>query len=81
MFAYFELIIECSPLLVTNVKTNFASMYRCCSSMYDIFIKYIVFYYEIKLKYCQDMDVCILINQQYTSARKNNVAEKTLDEM
>jgi hypothetical protein len=54
-------------LLVTNVKKEitslwpnsnifFTSIYRCCSNIYNIFIKYIVFYYEIHLKYCQDMD-------------------------
>ena len=31
-------------------------IYRCCSNIYNIFIKYIVFYYEIHLKYYQDTD-------------------------
>ena len=30
-------------------------IYGCCN-IYNIFIKYNVFYYEIHLKYCQDMD-------------------------
>ena len=81
MFAYFELIIECSPLLVTDVKTKFVSIYRCCSSMYDIFIKYIVFYYEIKIKILPRHE-CMYIDKStiYLSNGKQ-CCEKTLDGM
>jgi hypothetical protein len=59
MFVYIEWINECSPYLVTNVKKGipslwpksniyFTGVYRCCLiSIYNIFIKYIVFHYDI----------------------------------
>jgi hypothetical protein len=46
MFVSFEQKIECSPLLVTNIKKLppfdqsqiiFTGIYRCCSSIYNIF--------------------------------------------
>jgi hypothetical protein len=39
-----------------NIKTVKRSN-NASASGYDIFIKYIVFYYEIQLKYCQYTDV------------------------
>jgi hypothetical protein len=32
----------------------FTGIYLCCSNIYNIFIKYIVLYDEIHLKYCRD---------------------------
>ena len=49
----------------------FTGIYRCCSSIYNIFIKYIVFYCEIHLKYYQDT-----INRQFNSTVENNFAGK-----
>jgi len=48
---------ERNQLPLTKVKYFFTGIYRCFSSNYNVFITYIVFYYEIQLKYCQDTDV------------------------
>ena len=48
-------------------------IYRCCSSIYNIFIKYIVFFCEIHKKYCQDTT-----NRQFNSTMENNFAGKTV---
>jgi hypothetical protein len=77
MFVSFEQKIECSPLLVTNVKKEitsldqsqiiFTGIYRCCSSIYNIFIKYIVFYYEIQVwtQKCAVQKVSVDVNISY----------------
>jgi hypothetical protein len=76
------IIIECSPLLVTKVKTEiiplwpnsntfFTGIYRCCSSIYNMY-----FYYEIHFKYCQDTDVYIDKTTIYFSNMENNFAGK-----
>jgi hypothetical protein len=65
MFVSFEQKIECPPLLVTNVKKEITSLDQFLQVFIAvvvhivayIFIKYIVFYYEIQLKYCQYTDV------------------------
>jgi hypothetical protein len=41
-------------LPLTKFKYFFTGIYLCCSNIYNIFIKYIVLYDEIHLKYCRD---------------------------
>ena len=53
--------IQCSPSLVTHVKKEITPLWPNSNilftgNIYNIFIKYIVLYYEIHLKYCQDTD-------------------------
>ena len=89
MFVYFEYIIECSPLLVTNVKKEmisfwpnsnifFTGIYRCCSNIYNIFIKYIVFLLWNTFKILPRHG-CIWINRIFSNGSKN--CGKTLDGM
>ena len=58
-----------------HVFMVFTGIYLCCNSIYNVFIKYIVFDHEIHLKYCQDLSG-ILINRQFNSAMENNFAGK-----
>jgi hypothetical protein len=39
---------------LTKFKYLFTGIYLCCSNIYNTFIKYIVLYDEIHLKYCRD---------------------------
>jgi hypothetical protein len=41
-------------LPLTKFKYFFTGIYLCCSNIYNIFIKYIVLYDEIHLKYCRN---------------------------
>ena len=84
IFVNVEKIWSALPCWVTNVNKNklppfdqhqitfLTGIYRCCSSIYNIFIKYIVFYCEIHLKYLQGT-----INRQFNSTMENNFAGKT----
>jgi hypothetical protein len=84
MFVSFEQKIECSPLLVTNERKKlppfdqsqiiFSGIYRCCS-IYNIFIKYIVFLLWNTIKILP-IHGCISINRQLTSPTENNIEWK-----
>jgi hypothetical protein len=47
--------LNTAPL--TKFKYFFTGIYLCCSNIDNIFIKYIVLYDEIHLKYCRDTDM------------------------
>jgi hypothetical protein len=86
MFVSFEWIIECSPLLVTNVKIEitslwpnsnifFTGIYRCCSNIYNIFIKYIVFLLWNTFKILPRHG-CIWINRIFTLVMDQKIVGK-----
>ena len=55
-----------------KVVNFFTAIYRAVVVAFIIYLKCIVFYCEIHLKYCQDT-----INRQFNSTMENNFAGKT----
>jgi hypothetical protein len=76
-------IIECSPLLVTKVKTEITSLWPNSKVFITVVVAFIIcllntlhFYYEIHLNYYQDTDVYIDKSTIYFSNMENNCKEK-----